>query len=128
VALDDPVVFLHVFELVEHLHALGFLERKSDGAVVFVLANNVNVNTIAHFDGNVAGGVAEFCRGNLPFGLEIHVNKHIVIIHADDFALRDRAFLKIAEIGIEVVFKGAFEIDFVVVPGFQTCHMSSLQT
>ena len=127
-ALDDPVVFLHVFELVENLHALGFLERKGDGAVVFVLTNNVNVNTVANLDANVAGGIAEFGRGNLPFGLEIHVYKHIVIIHADDFALRDRAFLKIAEIGIEVVFKGAFEIDFVVVPGFKTCHMSSLQT
>ena len=127
-AFDDLVGLLYGLELVKDLHALGLLKGKGDGAVVFVLANHIDVHLVAHLDGHVAGGIAELCRGDLPLGLEVHVHQHRVVVHADNLALGDGAFLKVAKIGIEIVFKGAFEIDFAVVPGFQTCHMSSLQT
>ena len=46
----------------------------------------------------------------------------MVVIHADDFSLGDGAFFKVAEVGIEIIFKGTFKIDVVFVPGFHTCH------
>ena len=125
-ALDDPVIFLHVLELVEDLHAFGLFKGKGDGAVHFVLAHHINVHPVAHADGHVARGVTEFSRGDLPLGLEIHVHQHIVVIHTDDLAFGNGAFFKVAEIGIEIVFEGAFEINFVV-PGFLVCHLPCLQ-
>ena len=122
VALDDPVVFLHVFELVKDLHALGLLKGQRDGAFHFVLANDVDIHTVAHADGHVAGGVTELAGRDLAFGLEVHVHQNIVVIHANDLALGDRAFFEVAEVGIEIVFKGAFETHFVFVPGFLVCH------
>ena len=125
-ALDDPVIFLHVLELIEDLHAFGLFKGKGDGAVHFVLAHHINVHPVAHADGHVARGVTEFSRGDLPLGLEIHVHQHIVVIHTDDLAFGNGAFFKVAEIGIEIVFEGAFEINFVV-PGFLVCHLPCLQ-
>ena len=122
VALDDPVVFLHVFELVKDLHALGLLKGQRDGAFHFVLANDVDIHTVAHADGHVAGGVTELAGRDLAFGLEVHVHQNIVVIHANDLALGDRAFFEVAEVGIEIVFKGAFETHFAFVPGFLVCH------
>ena len=123
-ALDDAVLFLHVFELVEELHPLGLLERQGDGAFLLVLASNEDVHAIPHLHHEIAFGIPEFGGGNLTFRFEIHVNKHIVVIHADNFALDDGAFLEIAEIGAEVVFQRAFKIKFrvhtVVFHGFHS--------
>ena len=77
---------------------------------------------VAHADRDVALSVAKFCGRNLAFGLEVHVHQNIVVIHANDLALGDRAFFEVAEVGIEIVFKGAFETHFVFVPGFLVCH------
>ena len=121
-ALDDPIVLLHVFQLIEDLHALGFFKGESDGALVFVLAHHVHVNLVAHLHIDVAGGVAEFGGGNLPFGLEVHVHQDIVVIDADDFTFDDGAFFEVAKVGVEVVFKGTFERNFVLVPGCIVCH------
>ena len=128
VTLDDLIGLLHVLKLVEDLHALGFFKGERDGAFALVLANDVHVHRIAHLHGHVAGGIAEFARRNLTFGLEVHVHQHIVVVNANDLALDDGAFFEFAEVGVEVVFKGAFEIHFVFVPGFLVSHLPCLQT
>ena len=47
-ALDDAVLFLHVFELIEELHPLCFFKGQGDGAFLFVLASDEDVHTVAH--------------------------------------------------------------------------------
>ena len=111
-ALDDAVLFLHVFELIEELHPLCFFEGQGDGAFLFVLASDEDVHTVAHLHNEIAFGIPEFGGGDLTFRFEIHVNKHIVVIHADNFALDDGSFLEITEVGAEVVFQRAFKIKF----------------
>ena len=49
----------------------------------------------------VAVRIAELHRGDLPLGFEVHVNQHGVVVHADNFALGDGAFFKVAKIGVE---------------------------
>ena len=111
-ALDDAVLFLHVFELIEELHPLCFFEGQGDGAFLFVLASDEDVHTVAHLHNEIAFGIPEFGGGDLTFRFEIHVTKHIVVIHADNFALDDGSFLEITEVGAEVVFQRAFKIKF----------------
>ena len=65
---------------------------------------------------------SEFGGGDLPFGLEVHVHQDIVVIDADDFTFDDGAFFEVAKVGVEVVFKGTFERNFILMPGCIVCH------
>ncbi len=122
----NPVVFLHVLKLVKDLHAFGFLEGKSDRAVLLVFLDHKDINLVAFLYCQAAVGVQKFRCGNLALGFEIHIDKNIVAIDADNCAFGYGAFLQIAEVRGKVVFKGAFKIHFLV-PGFLICHLPCLQ-
>ena len=96
-AFDDLVVFLHLLELVEDLHALGLLKGQADGAVAFILVHNEDVDDVPDLNRYIALFVEEFTGGDLTFGLEVHVHQDIFFINFDDGAFDDRAFLQFAK-------------------------------
>ena len=96
-ALDDLVVFLHLLELVEDLHALGLFKGQADGAVAFILVHNEDVDDVPDLNRYIALFVEEFTGGDLAFGLEVHVHQDIFFINFDDGAFDDRAFLQFAK-------------------------------
>ena len=70
-AADDfAVLLLHLFELVEELHALGLVAGQVDGAFGLVLASHVDIDLLPDIDGHGAVGLGELSHRDLPFGLE----------------------------------------------------------
>ena len=109
---DDVVLFLDFLELIKKLHPLGPLTGQVDGAFGFVLGHDVDIDLIAHTDFQLAAGILEFGDGDLALGLEVHVHQDVFFADADHDARGDGTFFEIAEILVEIILQGGFEVYF----------------
>ena len=59
-ALDDLILFLGFFELIEEFHALRSVAGQSDRAFHFVLVNDEDIDLVAYFNGQFTVEVLKF--------------------------------------------------------------------